>query len=194
MKKILIVNGNPKAGSFCQALAAQYGAALLPSELVQVQTVHLHQLDFSVDLPQAYHRLPELEPDLVHFQQQLLWADHLVLCSPVWWGGMPARFKGLWDRVLLPGFAFQYHSGSAMPEQLLRGRTAQLLITLDTPIWLYRYWQRAPLYHQLKRTVLDFVGIKTCACHYFGPVTQADDQRRQQWLAKAARLGRQACA
>lgn len=194
MKKILIVNGNPKAGSFCQALAEQYGATALQPELTQVQIVHLHQLHFCVDMPAAYQQLPELEADLVQFQQQLVWADHLVLCCPVWWGGMPARFKGLWDRVLLPGFAFQYHSGSAIPEKLLSGRTAELILTLDTPVWYYRFWQRAPLYHQLRRTIFDFVGFNTLGCHYVGPVINADATRRAHWLEQVAALGRQACA
>ena len=43
--------------------------------------------------------------------------------------------KGFVDRVFLPGFAFKYRPGKAFPAQLLKGRTAQLLVTMDTPPW-----------------------------------------------------------
>lgn len=47
-----------------------------------------------------------LEPCLQRCQESLLWAEHLIIVYPVWWGTMPALLKGWLDRVLLPGFAF----------------------------------------------------------------------------------------
>ncbi|MEZ5507060.1 MAG: NAD(P)H-dependent oxidoreductase [Gammaproteobacteria bacterium] len=35
-----------------------------------------------------------LEPDLQTFQDSIVWAQHLVVVAPVWWGGLPARLKG----------------------------------------------------------------------------------------------------
>lgn len=191
MKKVLVINGNPKPTSFCRAIAEQYAASA--GERADVRLVQLSQLEFALDLAHGYQQEQPLEADLQQFQQQLLWADHLVLICPVWWGGMPAKLKGLLDRVLLPGFAFQYHAGSSIPEKLLRGRTSELLFTLDTPVFWYKWWQGAPLYLQLKRTILDFVGIKNTSARYFGPLISADDKTRQRWLQQvsqqAARLG-----
>ena len=31
----------------------------------------------------------------------LTWAEHVVLILPMWWGGLPAKTKGLFDRTLL---------------------------------------------------------------------------------------------
>ncbi|MDZ7871209.1 MAG: NAD(P)H-dependent oxidoreductase [Rheinheimera sp.] len=187
---MLVINANPKPASFCLAMAEQYAATA--GERTEVQLVLLSQLEFQLDLTQGYQQTQPLEADLQQFQQQLLWAEHLVLICPVWWGGMPAKLKGLLDRVLLPGFAFQYHTGSSIPEKLLRGRTSELMFTLDTPVFWYKWWQGAPLYLQLKRTILDFVGIRNTSVRYFGPLISADDNTRQRWLQQvrqqAARL------
>jgi putative NADPH-quinone reductase len=171
MKKILVINANPKVSSFCQAMAERYVAKA--RETSQVQLVHLSTLHFELDLHQGYDQTPPLEQDLLNFQQQLQWAQHIVLVCPVWWGGMPAKLKGLFDRVLLPGFAFKYQPGK---------------LTLDTPVFWYRWWQGQPLHYQLKKTILDFVGIRNQATHYFGPVISADAAKRERWLDKVSQL------
>ena len=186
MKKVLVINANPKSRSFCQLVAERYAATA--SAQHQVTLVHLAALQFQADLSQGYDEKQQLEPDLVGFQQQLLWAEHIVLICPVWWGGMPAKLKGLFDRVLLPGFAFAYLPGKSMPEQRLKGRTSELFLTLDTPVLWYKWWQGNPLYFQLTRTIFGFVGIKNQACHYFGPVMSADADKRQRWLDKVQQL------
>lgn len=188
MKKILVLNANPKSSSFCHAIAQTYVAAV--GDQVEVELLHLANLQFQLDLHEGYDKPQALEADLVRVQQLLLWADHLVLICPVWWGGMPAKLKGLFDRVLLSGFAFKYHQGQTVPEKLLRGRSAELVLTLDTPVFWYKWWQRQPVYYQLTRTILDFVGIKNQATHYVGPVISADAAKRAGWLRQIQQLAR----
>ncbi len=53
------------------------------------------------------------------------------LCIPSG-GEDPALMKGFFDRIFLPGFAFKYREGKALPDKLLKGRTAHLLVTMDT--------------------------------------------------------------
>ncbi|MEF1337492.1 NAD(P)H-dependent oxidoreductase, partial [Vibrio rotiferianus] len=69
------------------------------------------------------------EPDLLRFQELVLWAEHIVIITPVWWGTVPAKFKGIVDRVFLPNFAFKYTEGNMFPEKLLSGRSSELFIT-----------------------------------------------------------------
>lgn len=188
MSNILVINANPKPQSFCAALAQQYASSA--GDTHQVQLLQLSELQFEMDLQSGYQALPELEPDLQRFQQALLWAEHLVIVSPVWWGSIPAKFKGLIDRTLLPGFAFKYEAGSSIPRKLLTGRSAELIITLDTPVWWYKWWQGAPIYKQLVHTILSFCGINTRRIRYFGPVLNADESQRQRWLQQVRRLAK----
>ena len=46
-------------------------------------------------------------------QEAIAQADHLVFSFPVWWGGLPAKMKGFFDRVFLPGFAYRWDEGGA---------------------------------------------------------------------------------
>lgn len=65
--------------------------------------------------------------DIAAEQADVLWADLLVIISPIWWYSVPAMLKGYIDRVLLQGFAYR-HTASG-PEGLLKGKKALLLTT-----------------------------------------------------------------
>ncbi|RBL65614.1 flavodoxin family protein, partial [Pseudomonas sp. MWU13-2625] len=94
------------------------------------------------------------------------------------------------DRVLLPGFAFKYRPGKAFPEQLLKGRSAHLLVTMDTPPWYFRWFYRMPGLQQMRRTTLAFCGIKPLRTLTFGPVLDASQERRADWLLQVEHLAR----
>ena len=185
MTRILVINANPKSSSLCRAMAERYRQEAAARH--EVELVHIGELDFDPDLHEGYSQIQDLESDLQTFQQQLLWAQHLVIVTPVWWGVVPARLKGLFDRVLLPGFAFRFEAGKTFQTRLLEGRTSELLITLDTPVWWYRWVLGQPIYRQLKQTVLAFVGIRNRQVRYFGPVIHSTLEQREDWLAVVAR-------
>ncbi|GGB96191.1 NAD(P)H dehydrogenase (quinone) [Marinobacterium zhoushanense] len=186
MKRILIINANPKSASLGKVMAERY--ANRAREKHQIELINIGDMQFNLNLEEGYDKTTELEDDLQDFQQKLKWSQHIVIITPVWWGGMPAKLKGVFDRVLLPGYAFKYHEGKSIPEKLLTGRTSELIITLDTPTIWYRWIQGNPIYHQLKRTIFDFIGIKNKATHYFGPVISADEKQRERWLNRVEKL------
>ena len=91
------------------------------------ELVVLRELDFDPHVRTPSPRQQPLEPDLRAAWTDLLWAQHLVLVFPTWWGAMPALLKGFLDRVLLPGAAFVERPANQGFEGLLRGRTAELI-------------------------------------------------------------------
>lgn len=189
MKRTLILNANPKPESLCRAMAERYAAKA--RERHEVRVLHISELAFDPNLAVGYDDEQPLEPDLQAFQEHLRWAQHLVIVTPVWWGSIPAQLKGLFDRALLPGFAFRYHPGKMIPEKLLPGRTAEILVTLDTPPFWYRWVQGRPIHMQLQRTILGFVGIRNRRTRYFGPVIGSSEKQRTRWLAAVERLAAQ---
>ncbi|PND39106.1 NADPH:quinone reductase [Paucibacter aquatile] len=189
-RRILVLNANPKPASLSQALAERYAEAASTAGHA-VQLVHLHALRFEPDLRGGYANPQVLEPDLQQLQRQILEAEHLVLAYPVWWGSVPALFKGLLDRLLLPGFAFRYDGSQSLPEQLLKGRSARLLVCMDTPAWYFRWFQGAPAHRMMKNAVLGFCGIAPIRISSFAPVIKSTPEQRAQWLEQAADLGRQ---
>ena len=159
-KRVLVVLGHPSGDSYCAALVQAYaGAAQAAGH--DVRTLHLHQLDFDPILHEGYRRIQPLEPDLLRAQEAITWAEHLCFAYPIWWGGVPALFKGFLDRILLPGFAFAYRDGNPFPARLLKGRSAHQLVSLDTPPWYFRWVYRAPGLNQMERTTLKICGIAT---------------------------------
>lgn len=187
-KRIAVIVGHPAADSLCGELADSYAAAAIAAGH-EVRVLRLAQLSFDPLLHAGYRQTQPLEADLQAAQASVLWAEHLVFAYPIWWGSVPALLKGFLDRILLPGFAFRY-AGKNFPEQLLRGRSAQLLVTMDTPPWYFRWMQRMPGIVQMKKTTLEFCGIAPVKVATFGPVISSTPAQRTVWLAKAARLAR----
>lgn len=132
--------------------------------------LRLGELQFDPVLWHGYSRIQELEPDLVQAQELIRWAEHLVFVYPVWWGVMPSLMKGFFDRALLPGFGFTFRENSPFWDKLLGGRTAHLLVTMDTPSWYYRWVYRSPGHNAMTRTILGFCGIRTRKVSEFCPV------------------------
>ena len=76
--------------------------------------------------------------------------------------------------------------------ELLRGRTAELIVTMDTPRWYNRWIYRRPGYNEMKRTILGFCGIKTVRVREYAVVRHSSRDERQRWVAEVAQLGRRA--
>ncbi|EJM94624.1 putative NADPH-quinone reductase (modulator of drug activity B) [Pseudomonas sp. GM74] len=183
-KRILVILGHPSSNSFCAALAERYTLSAVRAGH-EVRQLFLGTLDFDPVLREGYQQVQPLEADLRNAQADILWAEQLTLVYPIWWGGVPALLKGFFDRVFLPGFAFKYRQGKAFPDKLLHGRTAHLLVTMDTPPWYYRWIYRMPGLHQVRKTTLEFCGIKPTCTLTFGPILGASADRHTEWLRQA---------
>ncbi|ROM40089.1 NAD(P)H dehydrogenase [Pseudomonas poae] len=186
-QRILVILGHPSSTSFCSALADTYihGAKAAGH---QIRVLRLGDLAFDPVLHHGYSQSQPLEPDLLSAQSDILWANHLTFVFPIWWGGIPALMKGFIDRVFLSGFAFKYRAGKAFPDKLLRGRTAHLLVTLDTPPWYYRWFYHMPGIHQMRKTTLGLCGIKPVKTLLFGPVLGSTLTQRAKWLKQVLAL------
>ncbi|HSQ47760.1 MAG TPA: NAD(P)H-dependent oxidoreductase [Lutibacter sp.] len=189
MKKILIINGHPDRESLCFALAESYKKGA-DTNGDQCQLVHLIDLKFNPILTYGYRIVSELEPDLLKIQQDILQADHLVFVYPNWWATFPALLKGFIDRIFLPNFAFKYHEKGPLWDKLLKGKTARLIVTMDTPKWYYWLMNRNAGHHAMKIGVLEFCGIKPVKISVFAPVKSSNDLKRKKWLDEVETLGR----
>ena len=189
MKNILIINCHPNRDSFNFGLADAYKKGAL-SNGDALKEIVIADLQFSPNLQFGYQKRTELEPDLAAAWEKIQWADHLVWICPVWWGGLPAIAKGFIDRVFLPGRVFQYRENSPFWDRLLTGKTAHIITTLDQPSWYYWLVYGRPSVNQLKRSTLEFCGVKPVKVSYFGIVRKSNDETRKKWLEKAEQMGR----
>ncbi len=190
MKKILIINGHPNPESFNFGIAESYKNGAIASG-AQVETIVIADLNFNPNLKFGYQKRTELEPDLLDSWEKIKKADHLVWIHPVWWGGLPAITKGFIDRLFLPGMAFQYRENSVWWDKLLKGKTAHIITTLDQPGWYYRLFFGRPSVNQLKKSTLEFCGIKPVKVSYVGIIKTSDENQRKKWLEKVYNFGLQ---
>lgn len=188
MSKITIILGHPSSKGFGAAIAETYRDAAV-STGHEVRYFALGELAFDPSLHEGYNERQELEPDLQLAIDAVLWADHLVFVFPTWWGGVPAILKGFFDRAFLPGLTFKYHEKDAFWDKLLVGKSAHCFITMDTPRWFFGLIYGDPVHKQIKRTILEFCGVKPVKITTFDQVRYADEKKRAVWLEAVHRIG-----
>jgi 1,4-dihydroxy-2-naphthoate polyprenyltransferase len=187
--RVLVVMGHPRKDSFCEALADAYADGATRAG-TRVRRLAVADMRFDLNVVSVSPRDQPVEPCVAAAMDSVRWADHLVFVFPTWWGAMPALLKGFLDRVLMPGFAFEDREDGEGWHKLLKGKSAHLLTTMDTPPAVYRWIYRSPGLNGLARATLGFCGVSPVRRSVFGPVKGSDLEQRQRWLADASAAGR----
>ena len=182
-KNIVVIVGHPDSSSYCASLAESYVKAAT-EEGHEVKLFKLGETNFDPILHHGYHERQELEPELVVIREAIMWASHLVYVYPIWWGSIPALLKGFFDRTFLPGYAFSYRKDSVWWDKLLAGRSAHLIVTMDTPPWYYRWVYGMPGHKQMKITILEWCGVKPIKITSFAPLRNSTTEQREKWRQK----------
>ena len=186
--KVFILDGHPDSETFCGALA-QTAADGARSAGRDVRLIRLSDLAFDPNLMKGKKAEQPLEPDLEKVRDALVWCDHMILIHPLWWGSAPGKLKGLFDRVLLSGFAYKFVEGKSLPIGLLKGRSAHVLITSDTPRWYLRWVYGAGWSKIVRKQILEFCGFGKVRIEPLGPMIGSDDGMRKKFLTAARNAG-----
>lgn len=188
--QVLILDGHPDRGRLTSHLLDRYAAAV---DGAQVERVAFRELAFAPDLRRGYAVDQVWEPDLARLAASLDACDHLVIAFPLWWGGEPTLVKGMLDRLLLPGFAFRYHRDDPFWDRRLAGRSADVIVTMDTPPWYLRLVYGDPVGRRWRHQILDFCGFDPIRILRLGPTRRGGAAKRiHAWDERVARLARSA--
>ena len=191
MKKILLIDGHPDETRLTSVLMSAYRSGAEEAGY-QVSQIVIRDLAFEPNLRFGYKQRLELEPDLLAAIDAMKACDHMVWVHPVWWGGLPALLKGFIDRTFLPSIMFDYNEaklGGMGWDGYLEGKTARIIATMDTPKILYRLLYTAPSVNQLKKTTLEFCGVKPVKVTQFAPVKGSTQAKREHWVKTVNELG-----
>ena len=191
MKKILLIDGHPDETRLTSALMSAYSRGAEEAGY-QVSQIVIREFAFEPNLKFGYQQRLELEPDLLAAIDAIKACDHMVWVHPVWWGGLPTLLKGFIDRTFLPSIMFDYNEaklGGMGWDGYLEGKTARIIATMDTPKILYRLLYSAPSVNQLKKTTLEFCGVKPVKVTQFAPVKGSTQEKRESWINAAHVLG-----
>lgn len=178
MKKILVIDGHPDPAPdrFNHALALQYAAAAgAAGHLVEVVQLSKLQLPW---LRSADEFAAQPSGAIASQQQLFRWADHVVILYPLWLGSMPALLKAYLEQVMRPGFAFAYGKKNSLPQKLMRGKTARIVVTMGMPSLFYRLYYRSHSVRTLARNILGFVGFSPVKVSLIGNVESSRARAR----------------
>ena len=140
--QVLVIYCHPVAESFA---AAAHGIILqtLAARGHEVVDVDLYAENFDPVMSRQerldYQNTERNIRPVRKYDEQLATAEAIVLVYPAWWYGMPAMLKGYFDRVWLPGVAFDVTpDGRVLTERLQRIRRIVVVTTYGGPWWMVR--------------------------------------------------------
>jgi putative NADPH-quinone reductase len=193
-QRIVLIQGHPDplVRHLGHALADAYaqGAQAGGHEVRQIDVA---RLDFPLLRTQQDWTSGNLPTTLQAAQNDIGWAQHLVLFFPLWLGDMPALLKGFLEQVARPGFAFKAgEGGNPFERKGLAGRSARVVVTMGMPALVYSWYFRAHSVRSLERNILGFVGIAPVHETLIGGVDQLGDAGVQKWQDKMRALGQAA--
>ena len=140
--RVLVIYCHPVAESFAAAAHATVLEALATAGH-EVTDVDLYAEAFDPVMSRQ-ERLDYLNTErnerlVKRYDDQLVGTEALVLVYPAWWYGMPAMLKGYFDRVWLPGVAFDVApDGTVKTDRLKTLRRIMVVTTYGASWWMVR--------------------------------------------------------
>ena len=92
----------------------------------------------------GYHEVPSNQLPLQDHITRLQQAEALVLCFPTWCFGPPAMLKGWFDRLLMPGVAFDLSNPASVQPMLTNIHRISAVVTYGRPRWMAWYMGDPP--------------------------------------------------
>jgi NAD(P)H dehydrogenase (quinone) len=134
--RILVLFAHPVETSYAAALHATVLETLRPRH--EVHDIDLYAENFDPRLTREerlnYHDTAVNQAPVARYVELVQWAEAVVFCSPVWCFGFPAILKGFFDRVLMPGVAFDI-DGAVVTPKLQNIRRIVAVTTYGRDLW-----------------------------------------------------------
>ena len=188
-KRLLVLNGHvdPRAERLCHGLCEAYAAGAREAGH-DVRRLDVGALEYPIMRTSADFFSESVPPDIRRAQQDIAWAEHLVLVYPLWLGGQPSLLRAFCEQTFRYGFALAPPKSKTM-KGLLTGRTARVVVTMGMPAPAYRAIFGAFGERALERAILWFSGIRPIRRTFFGGVETVTAERRAAWLGRMRSYG-----
>jgi NAD(P)H dehydrogenase (quinone) len=180
---------------YCHPLAESFHAALRAEALAKLQAAG-HEVDLcdlyaegfdpvlSADDRRRYHDLACNRLGVEHHAERLMSAEGLVVQFPTWCFGLPAMLKGYFDRLFMPGLAFDMSDPTDVRPLLGNIRRLAAITTYGRPR-LTAFMMGDPPRKMMTRYVRWFIArgarVDYLALYH---LNVADDRRRADFIAR----------
>jgi putative NADPH-quinone reductase len=189
MKTVCIIQGHPHASGhhLCHALAQSYADGA-KSAGARVRRIDLGAMDLPFLRDPADFATPP--PDAVRTAQEAVMAsDHLVVIYPLWLGTMPALVKAFFEHLSRNNFAIAQDPKGGWPRQMLKGKSARVIVTMGMPAAAYKLFFGADGVRGFESGILGMAGIKPIRETLIGGVGALSRTKAEAILARVRRLG-----
>jgi NAD(P)H dehydrogenase (quinone) len=140
---------------YCHPVETSYGAALHQEVLRglrqaghSVDDCDLYAEGFNPVMSRQerliYHDVPANQTLVRDYIDRLHRAEALVFCFPTWCFGLPAMLKGFFDRLLMPGVAFDISDPANVKPMLTNIKRISAVVTYGRPRWMAWYMGDPP--------------------------------------------------
>ncbi|MCF7844144.1 NAD(P)H-dependent oxidoreductase [Candidatus Gracilibacteria bacterium] len=177
---ILIVTAHPSPLGDTHTIAKTYADAMLAKNN-SVQIIDLYADEYKVE-PLKFTNIREFVPSKVQlkFQEQITWANEIVVVHPIWWGVPPSIMKSWAELTFWPRVAYRYLPTGKV-EKMLVGKTAKIFATCGGPSWYY-YFIFMPLRSFWEICLFGFSGIDVTDVKICGNLDKWKDEKRANHL------------
>jgi len=192
--RILYIYCHPLPESFHAAIRRKALTALAAAgHQVDLLDLYAEKFDpvLSEESRRHYHDVSRNQIGLENYVARLTGAEALVLQFPTWCFGLPAMLKGFFDRMILPGVAFDL-TNPAHAKPMLHNITRIVgIVTYGRPRYM-ALWMSDPPRKIVKRYVRWFTGGRARIDYYaLYHMNVATDTRRKSFLDMIGRELRQ---
>lgn len=144
---VLVVYCHPVETSFASALHQEVLSNLRAAGHT-VDDCDLYAEGFNPVMSRAerlgYHDVPANRAAMAGYVERLNRADAIVFCFPTWCFGLPAMLKGFFDRLFMPGVAFDISDPANVKPMLTHIRRIAAVVTYGRPRWMAWYMGDPP--------------------------------------------------
>jgi putative NADPH-quinone reductase len=188
--RYLIVFAHPRTDSFSAALRHVVVDTLARAGH-QVDMLDLNDSGFdpvlSAEARGTYFAIGRNLAGIEEHVARLKRAEALVLVFPNWWFGFPAILKGYFDRVWVPGVAFEIKR-FGLAGKLDNIVKFVVLTSFDRPWWYIRLVMRDPTRRIIRRGLVALCH-PACRTLYLAlyRMDRASDKRRRRFLERVRR-------
>jgi len=191
--RILYVYCHPLPESFHAAIRARALGALDESgHMVDLLDLYAEKFDpvLSEEGRRHYHDVSRNRIGLEGYIARLTSAEALILQFPTWCFGLPAILKGFFDRLIMPGVAFDLTDPKKVKPTLRNIKRIVGIVTYGRPRYM-AFWMSDPPRKIVTRYVRWFTGGKARAdYHALYHLNVATDARRVAFIHKVERAMR----
>jgi putative NADPH-quinone reductase len=116
-------------------------------------------------------------------------ADHLAIVYPLWLGTMPGVVKGFFEQLCRNNFAISADAKGGWPRQMLKGKSARVIVTMGMPATVYKLMFGAHGVRGFEASILGMAGIKPIGETLIGGAGELTRDRAEAIFARIRRLG-----